>query len=183
MIPNHVAILLPSVRKAADYLRQFNFQIGAEEEWDGEGTKEIYVGLGQRNSLLLMEPIKPGAYLRAMQKRGPGIHHLAITVSSLDDFLTSISGSGWLIHPSSIRTIRTSHTAYLARPGFPALIEVEEREASSRSQLFIEKISMPIPSSLVHLTKSIGLEDFIEPSQGESSITMNGTCVNLKCLF
>ncbi len=42
IIPNHVAILVPSVRKAADYLKQFHFQIGKEEVWDGEGTKEIF---------------------------------------------------------------------------------------------------------------------------------------------
>ena len=59
--PSHVAILVPSVRKAADYLSQFNFQIGKEEVWDGEGTKEIYVERDKSNSLLLMEPIKPGA--------------------------------------------------------------------------------------------------------------------------
>lgn len=28
--PSHVAVLVPSVRKAADYLRQFDFQIGKE---------------------------------------------------------------------------------------------------------------------------------------------------------
>jgi hypothetical protein len=59
--PSHVAILVPSVRKAADYLKQFNFQIGPEEIWDGEGTKEIYVERKKSNSLLLMEPVKPGA--------------------------------------------------------------------------------------------------------------------------
>ena len=37
---SHVALLLPSVRKAADVLRKFDFQIGKEEEWDGEGTRE-----------------------------------------------------------------------------------------------------------------------------------------------
>ena len=41
--PSHVAVIVPSVRKAADHLKQFNFQIGPEEIWDGEGTKEIYI--------------------------------------------------------------------------------------------------------------------------------------------
>jgi hypothetical protein len=65
--PSHVAILVPSVRKAADYLRQFDFRIGKEESWDGEGTREIYVEKDKANSLLLMEPIKPGAYQRAIE--------------------------------------------------------------------------------------------------------------------
>lgn len=79
-IPNHVAILVPSVKKAAIYLGQFGFQIGEEEQFDGEGTREIYVESGLGNSLLLMEPLGHGPYRRAMVKRGPGLHHIAIDV-------------------------------------------------------------------------------------------------------
>ncbi|MEN0059868.1 MAG: VOC family protein [Bdellovibrio sp.] len=112
-LPSHTAILVPSVRKAADYLKKFDFKIGKEEEWDGEGTKEIYVELGQANSLLLMEPIKPGAYQRALEKRGPGLHHLAVDVLNLDSFLESITLSGWLIHPISLKTMKETKTAWL----------------------------------------------------------------------
>jgi|GEM_PF-4036982 len=37
IVPSHVAILVPSVRKAADYLAKFDFQIGDEEVWECEG--------------------------------------------------------------------------------------------------------------------------------------------------
>lgn len=78
--PSHVAILVPSVSRAAEYLKKFDFQIGPEEIWDGEGTKEIYIEREKQNSLLLMEPIKAGAYQKALEKRGAGLHHLAIDV-------------------------------------------------------------------------------------------------------
>lgn len=80
------------------------------------------------NSLLLMEPIKPGAYQRVLEKRGPGLHHLAIDVLHLEQYIESLAGSGWLLHPVSIKTMKQSQTAYLARPGFPGLIEVQERK-------------------------------------------------------
>ena len=67
--PSHVAVLVPSVRKAADYLRQFKFDIGEEEVF--EETREIYVQGSERNSLLLMEAKEIGSYRRALQKRGP----------------------------------------------------------------------------------------------------------------
>lgn len=92
MSPSHVAILVSSVRKAAAYLRQFDFQIGKEEDWDGEGTREIYVEVAKANSLLLIEPIKPGAYQRALDKRGPGLHHLAIDVLNLEKYIESLAG-------------------------------------------------------------------------------------------
>ena len=115
--PSHVALLVPSVRKTADYLRRFNFHVGKEEDWDGEGTREIYIEKDKANSLLLMEPIKPGAYQRALEKRGPGLHHLAIDVLNIETYIESLVGSGWLLHPKSVKTIKEFQTAYLARPG------------------------------------------------------------------
>ena len=120
--PSHVAILVPSARKAADFLQKFDFKIEKEEIWDGEGTKEIYIERDKSNSLLLMEPIKAGAYQRALEKRGPGLHHLAINVSNLEDYILSLAGSGWFLHPRSIKTIKQSQTAYLAKYRFNNIV-------------------------------------------------------------
>ncbi len=80
-ILNHVALLVPSVVRAAEALRGYGFSIGEVEEWEGELTREIYVGYGAKASLLLMEPAgETGSYRRALEKRGPGLHHLAVDV-------------------------------------------------------------------------------------------------------
>ncbi len=162
ILPNHVAVLVPSVKKAAEYLKQFDFKIGKEEEWEGEGTKEIYVELGRVNSLLLMEPIKPGAYQRALEKRGPGLHHLAIDVLNLESFLEAIALSGWLLHPTSLKTMKQTKTAYLARPGFPALIEVQEREKLNNGLLFVNEIVLKMDSIHEKLLEPIGLHNVVK---------------------
>jgi len=41
---SHIALLLPSVTKAASRLKIFDFPIGPAQPWEGEGTLEIYVG-------------------------------------------------------------------------------------------------------------------------------------------
>ncbi|MBX7232052.1 MAG: VOC family protein [Bdellovibrionales bacterium] len=181
--PNHVAILVPSVRKAADYLARFNFHIEKEEEWDGEGTKEIYIERDKSNSLLLMEPIKPGAYQRALAKRGPGLHHLAIDVLELESFIESLSGSGWLLHPMSIKSIKQSQTAYLARPGFPGLIEIQERKELNDRPLFVEEIKLKMDSSFAGLLKHIGLEAIVEPSTSLNELSMGDQVIQMKDLF
>jgi hypothetical protein len=181
--PSHVAILVPSARKAADYLRKFDFEIAKEDEFPGEGTKEIYVEGEKANSLLLMEAIGPGAYQRAMQKRGPGIHHLAVDVLNIEDYLLSLTGSGWLLHPSSIQTIKQSKTAYLARPGFPALIEVQQREKLSEGSLFVDKISLCINPQLLRLAKSVGLQDVLKVAEKDTMLSLGGTPVCLSDLF
>lgn len=37
-IINHIALLVPSVEKAADHLRPFDFKIGHAEQWEEKGT-------------------------------------------------------------------------------------------------------------------------------------------------
>lgn len=181
-LPNHVAVLVPSVRKAADFLAGFGFEIGKEEVWEGEGTREIYVEREKANSLLLMEPIKPGAYQRALDKRGPGLHHLAIDVLNIESFVESLAGSGWLLHPTSIQTMKKSQTAYLARPGFPALIEVQQRKELTPRPLFVTGISMPADPKLETLLRPVGLETIVRFSSSPELVLGERT-VKIQNLF
>lgn len=181
--PSHVAILVRSVRRAAEYLKGFGFEIGDEEDWDGEGTREIYVARDKENSLLLMEPVKSGAYQRALNKRGPGLHHLAIDVPDLDSYLQSIAGSGWLLHPISVKTIKKNQTAYLARPGFPALIEVQEQKKLSHGALFVDKVMLPVGGEFANLVKQLGLSEIVHLSSDEPKLSLAGQIVPLMNLY
>lgn len=183
--PNHVAIIVPSVKKAADYLSQFGFQIGEMEQFDGEGTREIYVEYRKRNSLLLMEPLDHGPYKRAMEKRGPGLHHIAIDVLNLNNFVESLSGSGWLLHPMSIKTMTQSKTAYLARPGFPGLIEVQERKELSTQPFFVSEIeiTLKLNSSMNKLLKAVGLDGLVKSTSLDETILLGEKRIQLKNLF
>lgn len=182
-VSNHVAILVPSVEKAADYLSQFGFQIGEVEQFDGEGTREIYVESRLGNSLLLMEALAHGPYRRALEKRGPGLHHIAIDVLDLNSYIESLSGSGWLLHPMSLKTIAQSKTAYLARPGFPGLIEVQARKKLSTSAFFVNEIGLKFDSSLIKLLKPIGLDKMISATVGDETILLGEKRIQLKNLF
>lgn len=182
-IPNHTAILVPSVKKASNYLSQFGFQIGEEEQFDGEGTREIYVESSLGNSLLLMEPLDHGPYRKAMEKRGPGLHHIAIDVLDLKSCIQSLSGSGWLLHPMSIKTISHSQTAYLARPGFPGLIEVQERNKLSTKTFFVNKMTLKMDPSLIKLLKPIGLDKMIAISSSDETILLGERTIQLRNLF
>lgn len=182
-IPNHVAILVPSVKKAAHYLGQFRFQIGIEEQFHGEGTREIYIESGLGNSLLLMEPLEHGPYRRAMEKRGPGLHHIAIDVLDLNSYIESLSGTGWLLHPMSLKTIAQSKTAYLARPGFPALIEVHEHNKLSTKPFFVNEMTLKMDSSLIKLLKPIGLEGLIKTTLSDETILLGEKSILLRNLF
>lgn len=147
-ILNHVGVLVRSVEKSAEKLQKLGLAVGKTEKWPGEGTLEIYVGdPTHRGRLLLMEPYTEGAYQRAMNKRGTGLHHTAIDVNDLEGFIDSLSGSGWLLHPKSVKTIPELRTAWLSRPGVPTLIEVQQREKHSEqmaASAFITQIGISL---------------------------------------
>ena len=182
---SHVAILVPSVKKAADYLAQFGFHIGELEEFEGEGTREIYIESQKGNSLLLMEPLGFGPYKRAMEKRGPGLHHIGIDVLDLSGYLESLSESGWLLHPMSIKTMASSQTLYLARPGFPGLIEVHQKKKLPDKSFFVTGMMLKMDPVLARLLKPIGLDNMIKISSSSSDelILFDGRKIPLKDLF
>lgn len=180
--PSHVAVLVPSVLRAAEYFRQLSFEVGEEEIFPE--TREIYVQGSERNSLLLMEARDTGSYQRALKKRGPGVHHLAIDVLDIDGFLSSVSGSGWLLHLNSLKTIKDSRTAYLARPGFPALIEVQERKKLMMDgPLFVDGVLLKFDAGLAILVKSTGLDPILKPARGNPSLSIRGKNIELEKLY
>ncbi len=147
MVPSlsHVAVLVRSAKDAANVCKASEWELGPVEDFPSEGTREIYVGPSATDALLLlMEAIGPGPYRNALEKRGPGLHHVAVNVASIDDYVASLAGSGWLLHPASLHTLAHRKTVYLARPGLSALIEVQQPGDSSTgrprfiSDVFIE---------------------------------------------
>ncbi len=182
---NHIALLVPNAVKSAEYLRQFDFKIGPAEKWDGEGTLEVYVGdlNSEMANLLLMEPTKEGAYTRAMAKRGPGLHHIAIDVLNLENYIDELSGSGWFLHPKSLKMIKHSQTAYLARPDVPTLIEVQQRDELKDSTLFISNLMIPNLSVLnLKMFGSLGLNQIQPSTSNDFVLTAHGKEILFKDL-
>ncbi|MCX6111378.1 MAG: VOC family protein [Proteobacteria bacterium] len=171
---NHIAILVHSVDHAAKFLAGYGFEIGPKQSWDGEGTSEIYVGeKSQTTKLLLMEPSKPGAYRRALERRGPGLHHVAVDVTSLHDFVIGLSGSGWYLHPKSLQTIRQTKTAWLARPGTKMLIEVQERKDVVDAAMFISRCELPLTKKEQTMVAALNTKVLV-PSKDDCTWLMIG---------
>lgn len=166
---NHVSILVPSVEKTAKTLEDKGYDIGPVDTFEGEGTKEIYINYGNAGSLLLMEAIGPGPYQRALEKRGPGLHHLAIDVEKIVKALEGLTKAGWELHPESFVTMERSKTAYLFRRGFPALIEVQERKPKDEP-LFITKLELRYEKAMSRLVSAAGLEGIVAPTAGEPAL-------------
>ena len=149
---DHIALVVPQLEPVLARLDHVAGQIGPVEAFPSEGTREVYVGEGAAK-LLLMEPTSSeGPYARALAKRGPGLHHVALHTPDLAGFLGEVRG--WLLLPASAQTIANSKTAWLARPGVPTLLEVHEAPLTSGEPLVS---AVELPAELGNLYPTAGL--------------------------
>lgn len=140
---DHIALLTADLDPLIETLSAAGLPVGPVEEFPGEGTKEVYVGEPDASAkLLLLAPAgEGGPYARALEKRGPGIHHLAFVAKSPTEFLAQ--NPGWLLHPQSLELYRTTKTLWAARPGVGTLLEISEGERRYGSPALVESLSLP----------------------------------------
>jgi hypothetical protein len=90
-----------------------------------------------------MEPTdQQGPYARALAKRGAGLHHVAVNVPDLGEFLSDVRG--WLLVPACLQDMPRTRTAWLARPGVATLLEVREAERAAGTAV-VELLELPGP--------------------------------------
>lgn len=171
---NHVALVLPDVESTASVLKKYNFKVGEVDLFESMGTKEIYIESEKSASLLLIQPTKEGSYQRSLEKRGPSLHHIAIDVLNIDQFLNGIVESGWLLHPNSLWSIKDLSVAWLVRPGFPALIEVTEVKGFKSAIEFVGGIKLSTTIENQRFIDALELNKYIEITNDETQFLLEG---------
>lgn len=145
---NHVALLVNNIESFVQENHLSSESSGQIDEFPSEGTRELYLGKdSQLGRLLLMQAIGDGPYKDAYERRGAGLHHIAIDVPKVDDFVGELSGSGWLLHPRSLWFYDDNRQVFLSRPGVSVLIEVQERSMDSTEDPFIDRVEFPFPNT------------------------------------
>ena len=161
---SHVAILVQSLDRTVGVVKDFGLNVNPFEAFDHEGTQECYVGASDKSArLLLLKAIKAGPYQRALEKRGPGLHHLGVWVSNLEDYADQLGAVGWLLHSKSLVTSRKQKTAYFVRPGVPYIVEAYENTATvgvaSVQSVVIGLGDIDNFSEVAKRTKALGIEN------------------------
>lgn len=168
---DHVALVVQHLEPVLERLE--TLERGPIELFPGEGTREVYLGRGTAR-LLLIQPTDPlGPYARALDKRGPGLHHIGLKVPDLDAFLARVRG--WLVVPACVPQLDDTRTAWLARPGVGTLLEVAEGQPTLGREV-VEQIELPgdLP---VDPRPSL-----VPSSDGDGWLTITGERLSLRSL-
>jgi hypothetical protein len=131
---------------------------------------------------LLLEAIKDGPYKHALDKRGPGLHHLGVWIPNLEEYADQLGNAGWFMHSKSLVTFRKQKTTYFLRPGNPYIVEAYENVAPigapSIEQLLIRSVGVNTRTR----TKVFGISNTIVKvpyENKETVLTIEGREVNL----
>lgn len=138
----------------------------------------MYVGAkGQLGRLLLVEAISESPYTRALESRGPGLHHIGISVKNLEGYIDSLAGSGWLMLPQSILTIE-KQTVWLCRPGIPTLLEIFESGSNHDGGMVIETLEIPVVGK-AKLVEALGIASLSVARDDGIWLTINRQRMNI----
>lgn len=93
---DHVAIAVASIDDALAALQPVT---GAEsthrERVEAQGVELVFLGTGD-GRLEILQPLSPDSPVgRFLEKRGPGLHHIAYRVADVDATLRDLAGRGF----------------------------------------------------------------------------------------
>ena len=170
---DHVALLVEDVEAAGPRLAALGLEAGPIERFPGEGTVEQYHGGDELDArLLLIQPAHDESpYARALRKRGPGLHHVALRHPEPEAYALELAG--WLLHPQSLRS-REHGTLWLARPGIGCLIELARSGLPAQEQRALEGVEVQARAGLGHLLAGLGVAGLSAVEGEVSSIRAAG---------
>jgi len=179
---DHIAITVKSIESIIPKLSELDISANSINEFPSEGTREMYAGesgLGSR--LLFMEAIEDGPYRNSVKKRGFGLHHIAINISQLENYVEGLSGSGWYLHPKSLKTFKECKTIWLSRPGYPVLIEVHSpTDFTIPDKYLVSQVNLPICKEKPQLIKSLNIGGKLVVDSNSCYIRIGDLITNFK---
>ena len=92
---DHVGIAVSDLSEAVgEYRRTFGFEPTHRERMDDQGVEEVLFAVGESFVQLLgaLGPESPVG--RFLERRGPGLHHVAYRVDSVADALSDLRANG-----------------------------------------------------------------------------------------
>jgi methylmalonyl-CoA/ethylmalonyl-CoA epimerase len=92
---DHIGIAVHSIEKALPFYTDIlNLTLLGIEEVESEKVKIAFLKIGE-SKLELLEPLsKEGAIANFLEKRGEGIHHIALAVDSIQERIDEIKEKG-----------------------------------------------------------------------------------------
>ena len=113
---DHVAICVPNTDEAiAKYKQVLGLEADVREVVASQKTEATLLPIGE-TSLELISPKGNEGLERFLEKRGPGLHHIAIEVEGIEDALATLKALGVPLIDETPRTGARGHKVAFVHP-------------------------------------------------------------------
>ena len=93
---DHIAIAVNNLDEAiSTYEKIFGIKPEKIKDVPDQGVKAALIPIGEGSEIELIQPIDPGSGVaKFLEKKGEGIHHIALEVDNVDQELKSLAAQG-----------------------------------------------------------------------------------------
>jgi methylmalonyl-CoA/ethylmalonyl-CoA epimerase len=111
---DHVGVAVDDLDQAISLYEKFEMRLAHRETVESQGVEAVLLDVGEGH-VELLRPLGPDTAVgQFIEKRGPGLHHVAYAVDDIDAALTSLSEAGVKLIDSEARVgIRGSRVAFV----------------------------------------------------------------------
>jgi methylmalonyl-CoA/ethylmalonyl-CoA epimerase len=129
---DHVAVCVPDLDEAlARWRAVFQFQPGVREWVESQKTEAVFLPTGDA-SIELIAPRGNEGLTRFLDKRGPGLHHVAIEVDQIEEALALLGALGVPLIDAQPRPGARGHKVAFVHPKATGGVLVELVESSKQ---------------------------------------------------
>ena len=125
---NHIGIAVNSIDEALKlYTEVLGLKVQSMEVVEEQKVKTVIIPVGE-SKIELIESTDPGGTIaKFIERRGEGLHHLALEVSDIQDTLGTLVNKGIvLIDEKPRKGVEDTNVAFLHPKGTKVLIELAE---------------------------------------------------------
>jgi methylmalonyl-CoA/ethylmalonyl-CoA epimerase len=113
---DHVAVCVADIDAAAEtYARIFGLSVAEREVVASQKTEAALLPIGDSN-LELISPRDNAGLIKFLEKRGPGLHHIAIEVEGIEAALAFLKGLGVPLIDETPRSGARGHKVAFVHP-------------------------------------------------------------------
>jgi methylmalonyl-CoA/ethylmalonyl-CoA epimerase len=123
---DHVAVCVADLDEAAARWRSVGVETGSRELVESQATEVALLPVGEgRTSIELITPRGNASLARFLEKRGPGLHHVAVEVEGLVPLLAALKAMGVRLIDESPRLGARGHRVAFVHPSATGGVLVE----------------------------------------------------------
>jgi methylmalonyl-CoA/ethylmalonyl-CoA epimerase len=125
---DHIGIAVKNLEEAARlYTEVLGLKVGAMESLEERQVKTAIINVGESKIELLESTTPDGVIAAFIEKRGEGLHHLALGVDNLENTLKEIKENNIpLVDEKPRRGVQNTQTVFIHPRGAKILLELVE---------------------------------------------------------